>query len=194
MLIPLSAGRFASTGYETVTERTYARVYHEIVDDPRFERVYGNDAALGTWLRMLLVADAVYPQSAPMPRRNSAVTLLLRVGIIEERPGNRYAIHGLEAERERRAASSRIGAVKRWDSERNAKAMPSRAEQSKEEQSSGAKAPGTTMMGWRTKASPEDIHRQEEESWLKCADCDEIGRKHSASGDHPFRPELRSVS
>src|SRR5687767_5883643 len=125
-----------------MSDRTYARVYHEIVDDPRFERVYGNDAALGTWLRMLLVADAVYPQSAPMPRRNSQVALLLRVGLIEERPGNRYIVHGLEAERERRSASSRIGAVKRWQSERNANAMPSKAEQSKEEQSSGANAPG----------------------------------------------------
>jgi hypothetical protein len=177
-----------------VTERTYARVYHEIVDDPRFERIYGNDAALGTWLRMLLVADAVYPQSAPMPRRNSSVTLLLRVGLIEERPNNRYAVHGLQAERERRAASSRIGAVKRWDNERNAKAMPSKAEQSREEQSSGANAPKSqSFIRMGVRADPADIQRQDEDAWTPCSKCDVIGRRHPASGDHPFSPKLRAV-
>lgn len=110
--------------------RTYARVYHDLVDDPKFEKVYDNDHALATWLRMLLMADATYPVSAPMPPRNPTVRLLIDCGLIVEKPGNRYQVKGLRAERERRSAASRIGAVKRWENERNANAMPSRAEQS----------------------------------------------------------------
>ena len=139
------------------TPRTYARVYHGIVDDPRFERVYHNDAALAQWLRMLLIADAMYPTSAPMPRRNPTVSLLIDCGLVEERPGNRYVIHGLEAERERRSASARIGAEVRWHSERTANGMPSKAEQSKDETSNRANAPtnGTDarlFMGYRPKS------------------------------------------
>lgn len=137
-----------------MSDRTYCRVYHEIVDDPKFARVYGNDAALATWLRMLLVADAMYPASAPLPRRNSAVSLLVEVGLVEERPGKRYVIRGLQAERERRSASARNAAAVRWDNERNADAMPSKAEQSKAKPSNGAKAPNGTgsFMGYRPKA------------------------------------------
>ena len=111
--------------------RTYCRVYHEIVDDPKFRRVYHDDAALATWLRMLLVADAMYPASAPMPEITNAVQVLIRSGLIQKRPGNRYIVTGLEREREMRSHSARNAAAVRWQSERNA----SKAEQSKAEQS-----------------------------------------------------------
>jgi len=121
--------------------RTYCRVYHQIVDDPKFRRVYHDDAALATWLRMLLVADAMYPASAPMPEITDAVTLLLRVKLIQRRPGNRYIVTGLEREREMRSESARNAAAVRWHNAGNADAMPSRAEQSKEEQSKPTRLP-----------------------------------------------------
>jgi hypothetical protein len=158
-----------------MTQRPYARVYHEIVDDPKFQRVYDNDAALATWLRMLLIADAMYPASAPMPRRNSAVSLLVEVGLIQERPGNRFVVCGLQAERERRSESARIGAAKRWDNERNANAMPRRDETSKDKTSNGANAPATTFMGWRPK--PTDHFGQHPD----CAVCEPIRPKESAA-------------
>ena len=145
------ATRLSLVGGTMTAPRTYARVYHGIVDDPRFDRVYDNDAALAQWLRMLLIADALYPTSAPMPRRNSAVTLLIESGLVEERPGNRYVIHGLEAERERRSASARIGAAVRWDSERNANAMLAEHSKAEQNKSNGANAP-ETFMGYRPKA------------------------------------------
>ena len=38
--------------------------------------------------------------------------------------------------------------------------------------------------------SEQEWHR----AWTKCADCGVLGRKHPATGDHPFRPEkLRAV-
>ncbi len=144
-----------------MTARTYSRVYQDLVDDPKFARVYGNDAALAAWLRMLLIADAMWPASAPMPRRNSAVTLLIDSGLIEERPGNRYVIKGLQAERERRASSGRIGAAVRWQSERNATAMPRRDETSIEKTSNGANASkarpnGGGFMAWKPKPGLHD--------------------------------------
>ncbi len=176
-----------------MTVRTYCRVYHEIVDDPDFERVYGNRTALGAWLQMLLTADAMYPASAPMPPRDPTVRLLIESGLVIEKPGNRYSIKGLQAERERRSASARIGAAKRWDTERNANAMPRRDETSKDKPSNGANAPasGGAFMSFRPKASPslEDVRRQDEEAWtLKCADCGTVKRKHPTGGEHQFRP------
>lgn len=31
------------------------------------------------------------------------------------------------------------------------------------------------------------IEQQERDAWSRCADCGELGRKHSANSDHPFR-------
>ena len=110
--------------------RTYTRVYWSIVDDPAFERVFDNPHALGVWLRMLLIADAMWPATAPMPPRNPSVRLLIASSLVIERPRNRYTIRGLDAERERRSGKARDAAAMRWQSERNADGMPSRAEPS----------------------------------------------------------------
>ncbi len=162
------------TRVELVT-RIYSRVYHEIVDDPKFARVYDNDAALATWLRMLLLADATHPMPAPLPRRTSAVSLLIDVGLVEERPGHRFVIKGLQVERERRSASGRIGAAVRWENERNANAMPSKAEQRKDEQ--GANAP-KSFMSFPPKPKPGSHEGQHND----CLVCDGV------------RPKPRAVS
>ena len=176
------------------TPRTYSRVYHEIVTHPRFAKVYSNPTALGTWLRLLLAADAMYPMPASMPARTPTVRLLIGVGLVLELPGNHYTMRGLEAERERRSAVGRNAAAVRYGYERSANALPAKQEQSKEEKD-GANAP-QTFMGFRPKpkASAEDVQRQEDLAWAKCVECGVIGRKHPASGDHPFTPEkLRAV-
>jgi hypothetical protein len=182
-----------------MTDRPYSRVYHSIADDPMFAEVYRDREALGAWLQMLLVADAMYPTSAPLPRSNRAVTSLIDAGLVILLPGNRYTIRGLKAERERRSASARNAAAVRWHSEGNAKAMPRRDETSKDKTSTDANASESSgvFMGMRpkAKADAEDVRRQHEEDWTaKCADCGILKRKHSAGGEHPFRPELRSVS
>ena len=59
-----------------------------------------------------------------------------------------------------------------------------------------ANASGSTgsFMGFRPKADASDVQRQHDEQWSKCVTCGILGRKHSASGDHPFEPEkLRAV-
>lgn len=170
-----------------MSERPYSRVYHSIADDPMFALVYGDDAALGTWLRMLTIADGLYPTSAPMPRRNSKVTLLIESGLVIELPGNRYTIRGLKAERERRSASARNAAAVRWHSPRNADAMPRRDETRKDEQiSADAPERPAAFMGFRPKKkrTPSeaevlaDIKRQHDEAF-------EVTRK-VARGEKPW--------
>ena len=140
--------------------RTYSRVYHEIVEHPRFEKVYSNPNALGVWLQMLLTADAMHPMTPPMPPRTPTVRLLIDVGLVIERPGNRYSMRGLNEERERRSEAGRNAAAVRWQSARNAYPMPSKDETRIEEQSNGANArnaPGA-FMGWRGKGTHDGRH------------------------------------
>lgn len=111
----------------------YSRVYLSIVDDPMFEPIYGDNDALATWLRLLLVADAMYPASAPLPRVSRSIQLLIDTGLVQMRPGNRYAMRGLEAERERRSDAARNAAAVRWHSGSIAR----RDETSKDKQSNG---------------------------------------------------------
>ena len=117
----------------------YVKVYQSIVEDPQFERVFKDDRALASWLRLLLMADALHPVSAPMPTRTKAVQLLIDCGLVIEKPGNRYTIRGLTAERDRQSARGRNAAAVRWHSGRNAEAMPpNRAEPSPSEKSARA--------------------------------------------------------
>lgn len=145
----------------SATPRPYSRVYWDLVDDPMFERVFQNDKALATWLRMLLIADAMYPASAPMTHRNPTVRLLIDSGLVIEKPGNRYTIRGLNAERERRSAVGRNAVEQRWKYARNAPDVPRRDETSKDEKSSSANAPtngGGAFMGWRGKGTHDGRH------------------------------------
>lgn len=117
-------------------DRKYVRVYYSIRSDERFETIYGDDIALACWLRLLLDADAAWPEPASVPKaaRQRSYRKLVAVGLIEELPGHLYRVHGLDRERDMRAHSGRIAAAVRWHSERNAngnaESMPRRAEQS----------------------------------------------------------------
>lgn len=97
----------------TREDRKYVRVYTTIIDDERFRDVYPNDAAIGTWLKLLLTADAVWPASCDLPRwvRPSNLNLLVDAGVVELLPAHRYRIHGLDNERSRRAASAAVGGL-----------------------------------------------------------------------------------
>lgn len=88
----------------TAQSDPYVRVYYSIIDDERFADVYDDDASLALWLRLLLTADAMHPAPSPLPFgiRKSALARLVKAGIVELITGNRYRIHGLDAERAKR--------------------------------------------------------------------------------------------
>lgn len=133
----------------------YSRVYHSIVDDPRFDLVYSNDPALAAWLRLLLVADAMYPAPAPLPRtvRAKALDVLVTAGLVELVGSEHYRIHGLASERDKRSQSARNAAALRWHSEPHAR----RDETSKDEQSQGYSAVPSSLNGRAPSAAVEPV-------------------------------------
>lgn len=86
----------------------YSRVYWSVVDDPKFVAIYDDDRHLATWLRLLIVADQAHPASAPLPYgcRKASIAALVESGLVDLGTGNRYRIHGLDAERERRRTAA----------------------------------------------------------------------------------------
>lgn len=111
--------------------KPYVRVYYSVMDDPKFRDIYDDDRALATWLRLLLIADAMYPAPANLPRRVNDVTLkkLIDAGLVDIEQSDRYRIHGLVAEREHRSEHARKGA-RALHEQRSGSAIsePSRAE------------------------------------------------------------------
>src|SRR6185503_3161933 len=104
-----------------MADKPYSRIYHRLMTE--YPSVYRSPAQLGLWLQLLILAEKFYPDPAPVPHKTRTYRELVAVGFVQEQASTGYTIKGLEAERERRAASGRIGAAKRWDSERNAKPM-----------------------------------------------------------------------
>lgn len=91
----------------------YSRIYHSIVDDPKFAAVYDDDRRLATWLRLLIVAEQAHPASAYIPEgtNRGALTALVDCGLVDIGTGRRFRIHGLDAERTRRGDAARVGGL-----------------------------------------------------------------------------------
>jgi hypothetical protein len=117
----------------------YARIYHTVVDDSRFEGIFDDDHHFATWVRLLLVAEAAWPASATIPRstRTASIKALVSAGIIELCSSDRFRMHGLDPERQQRSEHARFAAGARWsnagsNAPGNAQSMPRRDETRKE--------------------------------------------------------------
>jgi hypothetical protein len=108
-----------------MSDERYVRVYYSIRTDPKFESVYGDDASLAAWVRLLLDADAVWPAPASIPKscKPAALRRLSGAGIVDVLPGGMFRVHGLDAERDKRGHTGRTAATVRWQNERSANAM-----------------------------------------------------------------------
>lgn len=129
---------------EALVTEAYSRLYHRFRAE--FPTIYADDACLAAWVRLLLVADASWPMRPPLPRsvKPRALRELVAVGLVIL-DGDAYTVRGLDAERSRRRDAARVGAQKRWDSDRNANAsagaMPRRDETSKSKDESDIPPP-----------------------------------------------------
>lgn len=94
----------------------YSRVYWRVLDDVRFDTVRHDMRHFGSWALLLVVADMAYPAPAFVPPvvPGKSLRALADAGLIELLAGGRYRVHGLDAERVRRAASARASADARW--------------------------------------------------------------------------------
>jgi hypothetical protein len=123
-------------------DRKYVRVYYSVVNDERFAEIYHDSRRFGTWLQLLLVADAMYPVDAPIPAyvHRPSLKALTDCGLIEIRAHQHFRLHGLASEREQRAQSARNAAAKRWQSDGNADSMPRQDEHRQDKTSNRARA------------------------------------------------------
>jgi hypothetical protein len=94
----------------------YVRIYMSVIDDERFAGVYDDDHLFATYVRLLMVAEAAWPASGTLPRsaRRQYVQALVTHGIVELGAVDRFRIHGLDPERQRRSDHARSAAVNRW--------------------------------------------------------------------------------
>jgi hypothetical protein len=72
-----------------------------------------DDALLGAWVRLLIVADAVYPAAPPVPRAisDSALATLTEAGRIQRLPGDFYRVPAVNEERRAGSERGRIGGL-----------------------------------------------------------------------------------
>jgi hypothetical protein len=121
----------------------YVRVYYRILSDDRFEHVYEDDAALATWLRLLLIADGAFPAPAHLPRKtdDAALEKLAAAGLVELLPRSLYRSHGLAAERDHRSEAATFAADVRHHGPEKAKALQAARTAAKEQEPSVSSAP-----------------------------------------------------
>jgi hypothetical protein len=124
-------------------DRLYVQVYYQIARE--FPEVWRDDRLLATWLRLLMLANAVWPAAAVLPRNaaKKAVDSLENHGLIE-REGDEFRVRGLDKQRQFRRDRAASAARTRWGehstsnavamhehSPSNARPMPNRTEQKK---------------------------------------------------------------
>jgi hypothetical protein len=124
--------------------------YDQIGIDERFADIRDDDRRMGLWLRLLCLADAVWPADAPLPSGVSRPTLtaLVDAGVVEMVDRHKYRLHGLDNERKRRSEHGRMAAQKRWSG--NPPVMPeqcpSNAPASDEHGIAGARAAPPSLL------------------------------------------------
>jgi hypothetical protein len=117
--------------------RRFVRLYH---DEPALHQL--TDAQLGAWVRLVLIADAVWPHRPPFPRTSRTSLQLVRLGLVTRLPHGCYALPSLDRDRERESARGRHAAAVRWQSAGNARAMPTDRQTDRQTDSEAADAGG----------------------------------------------------
>lgn len=94
----------------------YSRVYPSIRDDEKFAHVYECNECLAWWVRLLLDADAIWPNSVYFPAGcpTHAIEEMAKCTLITRINGSRYKITGLDAERAKRQGQATKAADARW--------------------------------------------------------------------------------
>lgn len=115
----------------TRQERPFVRVYHDDLQRD-YEAVWDDDHLMATWLRLLVVADKLWPSDGEIPRgtRPRPLAALVKLGLVLPRPSHRFRLKGLDADRQRRVDAARYASGHRWpsdpDTDSNADGTPAR--------------------------------------------------------------------
>lgn len=122
----LDRGLRSPGGKGGMSDRPFARVYY--IDLERdYPEIYRDNDVFSTYVRLLGIADAMWPAVPEVPRsaRASFVKKLVEASLVRMVPPYGFSIKGMDAERNARSNAARIAARSRWSSaEGNASAMP----------------------------------------------------------------------
>jgi hypothetical protein len=94
----------------TAQDDPYVRVYFRVLTDDKFKPL--SSAAWGHWVRLLTIADGMFPSSAPLPRwvERKPLQELVDAGIVDMEGPDYFRIHGMVTERAGRAEAARFAA------------------------------------------------------------------------------------
>jgi hypothetical protein len=131
------------------TKRPFVRVYHDdLMHD--YPAIWADDAALATWLRLLVLADKMWPTPPELPRsaRGRGLARLVESGLVKQVSKHSFRIKGYDKERQSRQDAARNAAAVRWQmqshSGSDAPGRPSteyRSPKTNTERENGAKSP-----------------------------------------------------
>lgn len=145
------------------SDRHYVRVYHDdLMRD--YPGAWSDDTALATWLRLLVIADKMWPALAELPRsvRPRALRALVAAGLVELVGAHGYRIRGLDAERSQRRDAARNAAASRWH---GAESMPN-TESEPSHTDTEEVPPFLNRSAGRAKAEPADPWGGWEPRWM----------------------------
>jgi hypothetical protein len=88
--------------------RPYSRIYWTVLEDAKFDAIRSDMRHFGSWSLMLVIADMAYPAPAFIPPTvpKASLAALVDASLVDLLPARMYRIHGLQTERERRAAAA----------------------------------------------------------------------------------------
>ena len=132
----------------------YSRLYHSILDDPKFATVYSDDRAWALYTRLLMAADAAWPTRVALPRSAGkyAIRILVESGVITI-SGDLVTIPALSKERAHRYGKGK--GRPRYPSDKPPAPEPNRSDVGDESESirNESEAPA----GARVSPSPEGV-------------------------------------
>jgi hypothetical protein len=96
-------------------DRPFVRVYHDDLQRD-YPGIWDDDRLLANWLRLLVVADKLWPAPGEVPRsiRRRILEALVETKIVSLLPLDRFKIRGLDTERQARSDRARAAAEGRW--------------------------------------------------------------------------------
>jgi hypothetical protein len=111
-----------------MAEGRFVLVFHEDMM-ANHAPIWDDDKALATWIRLLALADKIWPSPAELPRgaSKSAVDRLIGAGLIEADGPHRFRIPSLDKKRDAaRNAASNAARIRHGNAESNAESLPTR--------------------------------------------------------------------
>jgi hypothetical protein len=111
-----------------MAEGRFVLVFHEDMM-ANHAPIWDDDKALATWIRLLALADKIWPSPAELPRgaSKSAVDRLIGAGLIEADGPHRFRIPSLDKKRDAaRNAASNAARIRHGNAASNAESLPTR--------------------------------------------------------------------